>query len=114
MEKQQVPAWQIGLVAGIFFFIHALIPYSHAWPLIWPLMAGIFVPFAGTGRISTTVRASLLCAATYFVLTSIAIVIAPISLNAMLFRGLGIAAAIGFVTFFLAGAAARPFVPKEA
>lgn len=113
MDKRTVSVWHIAFVGGILFFIHALIPYSHAWPLIWPLMAGIAVAFTG-GRITTTVRASLLCAVTYFVLTSIAIVIAPISLNAMLFRGLGIAAVIGFAIFFLAGAVARPFVPKEA
>ncbi len=29
-----------GLLAGGLFYLHALVPSSRAWPLIWPLMGG--------------------------------------------------------------------------
>ena len=29
-----------GLLAGTLFYLHALIPFSHAWPLLWPLLGG--------------------------------------------------------------------------
>lgn len=30
-----------GLVSGFLFFAHALIPNSHAWPMVWPLLGGV-------------------------------------------------------------------------
>lgn len=32
----------VGLLAGALFYLNALIPYSHAWPLLWPLFGGAF------------------------------------------------------------------------
>ncbi|MBV9772771.1 MAG: hypothetical protein JO040_02415 [Gemmatimonadetes bacterium] len=32
----------VGLLAGVLFYLNALIPYSHAWPLLWPLFGGAF------------------------------------------------------------------------
>lgn len=29
-----------GLLAGVWFYLHALVPHSHAWPLLWPLLGG--------------------------------------------------------------------------
>jgi hypothetical protein len=33
----------VGVAAGAAFFFHAMLPNSHAWPLIWPLAGGVAV-----------------------------------------------------------------------
>ena len=38
--KQPSPALLAGVIAGLVFFAHAMINDSHAWPMIWPLVAG--------------------------------------------------------------------------
>jgi hypothetical protein len=35
-------AMKVGIVAGIGFFLHAMIPNSNAWPMLWPAAAGMF------------------------------------------------------------------------
>ena len=34
------PAAVAGLTAGPLFFLHALVPNSHAWPMVWPVLGG--------------------------------------------------------------------------
>ena len=29
-----------GVIAGLLFSLHALIPNSHSWPLLWPFLGG--------------------------------------------------------------------------
>jgi hypothetical protein len=31
---------ETGIVGGLLFTIHASIPYSESWPMIWPVLAG--------------------------------------------------------------------------
>ena len=38
--KNRSPALSGGLVVGLLFFAHAMIKNSHAWPMVWPLVAG--------------------------------------------------------------------------
>ncbi len=39
-----------GLLAGVLFYLHALIPYSHAWPLLWPLLGGALAVYLAARR----------------------------------------------------------------
>lgn len=38
--NRRSPVLVVGLVAGFLFLGHALINNSHAWPMIWPILAG--------------------------------------------------------------------------
>jgi hypothetical protein len=40
----------VGVTAGAAFFLHAMLPNSHAWPLIWPLIGGVAVDFLAGRR----------------------------------------------------------------
>ncbi|HSU13369.1 hypothetical protein [Longimicrobium sp.] len=48
------PAMLAGLVSGLLFYLNALVPYSHAWPLVWPVLGGaaavVLARRAGHGR----------------------------------------------------------------
>jgi hypothetical protein len=41
MRLRTSPPVTAGLAAGLLFFAHALVPYSRAWPLVWPLLGGV-------------------------------------------------------------------------
>jgi hypothetical protein len=41
---------QAGCVAGALFYLHALLPNSHAFPLIWPLLGGAFAVYLAMRR----------------------------------------------------------------
>ena len=41
MRLRSSPAVAAGVMAGLLFFAHALVPYSRAWPLMWPLLGGV-------------------------------------------------------------------------
>lgn len=41
MRLRTSPAVTAGVAAGLLFFAHALVPYSRAWPLVWPLLGGV-------------------------------------------------------------------------
>ena len=43
-------AVSIGLAAGTAFFLHAMIPGSHAWPLVWPVAGGAAGGIHAPGR----------------------------------------------------------------
>ena len=34
------PATLAGVASGLLFYLHALVPNSHAWPLVWPALGG--------------------------------------------------------------------------
>ena len=38
-SRSNAPLWT-GAAAGVLFYLNALVPYSHAWPLLWPLAGG--------------------------------------------------------------------------
>lgn len=44
------PTITTGLFAGLFFFLHALIPNSHAWPMLWPLLGGVITVILAARR----------------------------------------------------------------
>jgi hypothetical protein len=39
---------KVGIAAGAAFYLHALIPGSNAWPLLWPAVAGAAAVFLGS------------------------------------------------------------------
>jgi hypothetical protein len=49
MRLRSSPAVAAGLVAGLLFFAHALVPYSRAWPLVWPLLGGVAAAALASG-----------------------------------------------------------------
>ena len=40
MRARWSPVVLAGVVAGVLFYLHALLPNSHAYPLLWPLLGG--------------------------------------------------------------------------
>jgi hypothetical protein len=40
MRRKLSPATWAGIVSGLLFYAHALVPNSHAWPLLWPIAGG--------------------------------------------------------------------------
>jgi hypothetical protein len=38
-----IRALPVGLLAGLMFYLNALLPQSFLYPLVWPLLAGAFV-----------------------------------------------------------------------
>ena len=40
MSTRLTPGATAGLFSGALFFVHAMTPYSRAWPLLWPLLGG--------------------------------------------------------------------------
>lgn len=50
MRLRSSPAVVAGVSAGLLFFAHALVPYSRAWPLMWPLLGGVAAAALASGR----------------------------------------------------------------
>lgn len=50
MAHRLAPAAAAGLAAGILFYLHAMIPQSHAWPLMWPLAGGAAAVYLSARR----------------------------------------------------------------
>ncbi len=44
------PTIATGLITGLLFYLHALIPNSHAWPMLWPLVAGVITVILAARR----------------------------------------------------------------
>jgi hypothetical protein len=38
-QNNRTPA-QLGIMGGLLLFLHGLFPNTHAYPLIWPVLAG--------------------------------------------------------------------------
>lgn len=73
-----------GLVGGALFFAHALVNNSHAWPLVWPLAAGIMAVALSAKRhalggfwdgLGQAVKAGLIAGLLFFVATVVALML---------------------------------------
>lgn len=129
---------KIGILAGILFFLHALIPYSDAWPMIWQGIAAavlvIWLMKSGkdvqyrktakrlfqTGLISSAIF--VVCtAAVLFTLTFPSMNVfasfpgaeGEIVFNATLISGLLMASAIGVVVMLVIGSLTYLASPKN-
>lgn len=129
--------FKVGLIAGIFFFIHALIPFSHAWPLIWPGFAGIFliVFLKNKGNlknflhtIKSLFKTSLFVASIFFIFTLAVLYLlgfpemdkvsyflgaeGSIIINRSVIFSLLIASGLGIITLMISGSIFYPFLRK--
>ena len=83
---------QVGIVGGLLFFFHALIPNSRSYPFIWPVLAGatafwLAAPGPSTGRIRRGMLAALVAGAVVgivgFVGSTITLLVLRRQLNAV-------------------------------
>lgn len=129
MRARVSPAVAAGLTTGILFFAHAMIPYSRAWPLLWPLLGGVAavvlasrdsslsgVQRARVGASAGAVAAAVFLAATIgalFVISRPGMepvaalfgAVEPIAFSPVLLIALALAAVIGIAAGALGGAA---------
>ncbi|CAA9524310.1 MAG: hypothetical protein AVDCRST_MAG23-306 [uncultured Sphingosinicella sp.] len=134
---KQVSLRAIGMGAGLLFFAHAMIPNSHAWPMIWPLSAGVFAVLTNGSRnaahpfrssVGAAVKAGAI-AGVLFVLATVAALLAlglpgmasvlsalgaegPVVFKASIVAALSFAALLGVLLAALAGALTYPLARK--
>jgi hypothetical protein len=70
------PATLAGVASGVLFYLHAMVPYSHAWPLVWPVLGGAAAVVlaarradAHHGALATGARAGAVAAGVFLVMT---------------------------------------------
>jgi len=128
--RRHSPATLAGVAAGLLFYLNALLPNSHAWPLLWPALGGAVAVVlaarradAGHGALATGARAGLVAAGvfllatvpTLYVLTfpqlrSVAEMLGgsgPLVITGSLIVALAVAAALGIPGAALGGLAGR-------
>lgn len=135
--KNSSVVFKIGILAGFLFFLHALIPNSHAWPLIWPFLAGIFLMVYLKNKINLEnylqaakplLKVGLISAGIFFVFTLLVLLLlnipvmegvseflsaeGPVVINSSVVVGLLIAAGLGIVLSMLSGSVLYPFLKK--
>ena len=136
MAAHRSPTVVAGLLAGGLFFLHALLPNSHAWPLVWPLLGGVLAVVLSARRRTQAVgfwngmgvgaRTGLVAAGLFLVASAVAVYVlslppmaqaartlgadGPLVITSSVFAGLGLAAALGVAVSALASAFASPFV----
>ncbi len=131
---------KIGLLSGFLFFAHAMIPFSHAWPLVWPLLGGVAAVYLVSQRggaqsfwkgLSASAKVGFAAAAFFFVATAAALFIlgqpsfepvakslgaeGGVAVSAPILLSLAFAALIGMAVAMVSGALTYPLVrPKNA
>ena len=112
MRKQSLV---FGILGGILFFAHGMINNSHAWPLVWPALAGLLAVWTSRGAarrsygadLGQAAGAGLIAGAIFLVATAVTLsqmqLGGPISL-----AGLAFAAALGLLAAVIAGGLAHP------
>lgn len=108
-----------GLIGGLLFFAHAMINNSHAWPLIWPALAGgliVWTNRAGDQRtygsdVWNAAVVGIVAGAVFLVATSLALSQLGLSDRVGL-AGLAFAGAIGVVGALLGGALMHPLARR--
>lgn len=136
--KHSSPAILAGLVGGALFFGHAMINNSHAWPMVWPLLAGSAAVLLAARRhglqgfwngLGLAARAGLVAGSLFFVMTLAALALlatapfeatatalgaeGPVVLTASVVIALAAAALGGTMLAALAGAATFPIVGRR-
>lgn len=137
MTRVSLPL-KVGIVLGVLFFAHAMVPNSNAWPLIWPLIAGslgvVLAARRGSVRsfwqgVGVAFKAGAAAGTFFFAATAISLWLlstrslepvarqlgadGPIVLNPAVFIGLAIAALIGAALAALSGAATFPLANRQ-
>jgi hypothetical protein len=131
-------ALKVGVVAGIGFYIHAMIPNSNAWPMLWPAAAGMLgvVLTARSGQgvgfwrsIGVGLKTGAVAGSVFFAATAVSLWLlsssgltplarqlgaeGPINLGAAVV-GLAFAAILGFALAGLSAGAAYPLAKHRA
>lgn len=109
----------LGLAGGLLFFAHAMINNSHAWPLIWPVLAGGLIVWTNGRAAQHTYRSDVWNAGIVGVIASAVFVAATyLALNQLGLSshiglaGLALAGAIGVVAALLGGALVHPLARR--
>jgi hypothetical protein len=110
----------IGVVAGLLFFGHAMINNSHAWPLIWPAVAGAAAVLAAhrqrspgyAADLATAALAGLIAGATFFAATAFSLSGMGLLKDGSL-AALSIAAGLGVLSALVLGGLAHPLASKR-
>jgi len=108
-----------GLAGGFLFFAHAMINNSHAWPLVWPFLAGALAVWTARSSRHPSYGADIGKAATVGLVAGVIFVVA----SALALSGLGLpsevglagltmAAVIGLGGAMLGGALAHPLARR--
>ena len=130
---------KVGVITGIGFFLHALIPDSNAWPMLWPAAAGalgvLLVLRSGKRlafwrSIGIGVKAGAVSGLVFFVATALSLWLlsnpalaplaaqlgaeGPINLSMAVMLALGFAAFLGLAAAGLGAGATYPFVRPKA
>lgn len=110
----------IGLGGGLAFVAHALIDNSHAWPLVWPALAGLLAVWTSGERARSSYGADLgraalagLVAAAVFVVGAL-LVLPRLGATAIGFHAIVFAGLLGLVAATVAGALAHPVTRRFA
>jgi hypothetical protein len=131
-------AMKVGIVAGIGFFLHAMIPNSNAWPMLWPAAAGmlgvLLTARKGSGlgfwrSLGVGLKTGAVAGAVFFAATVVALGLlstsgltplarqlgadGPINLGAAMV-GIAIAALMGLALSALTAGAAYPIARSRA
>jgi hypothetical protein len=131
-------AIKVGIVAGIGFFLHAMIPNSNAWPMLWPAAAGmlgvVLTARSGQGSgfwrsIGVGLKTGAVAGAVFFAATALSLWLlstsgltplarqlgaeGPINLGAALV-GIAMAALMGLALAALTAGAAYPIARSRA
>lgn len=138
MTKTSVPL-KVGIVTGFAFFLHAMIPDSNAWPLLWPAAAGALAVLLGLrsgnrsgfwASVRTGLKAGAAAGSIFFVATAVSLWLlsvpgltpiagqlgaeGPINISVAVLTGLALAAALGLALSALTAGAAYPFAKSKA
>jgi hypothetical protein len=108
-----------GLGAGLLFFAHAMINNSHAWPLVWPFLAGVLAVWTSrTGGHATygadvgrAAKVGIIAGMVFILTTAFTLDQLGLSEGAGLV-GLIFAAAIGLLGAMLGGALVHPLARR--
>ena len=110
----------VGIAAGVLFFAHAMFNNSHAWPLIWPALAGAVAVFRGhrgrvTGYGADIARAGIagVSAGAIFI-GATAIALSSLGLfGTETLAGLAVAAVLGLVAAVVLGGLTHPIATRR-
>ncbi len=105
----------IGLAGGLLFFAHAMLNNSHAWPLLWPALAGLLAVWTARGDrahsygsdLGKAASAGLVCGLVFLGATAVTLSRMGLGTSAGLV-GLAIAAVLGIVAATVAGGLVHP------
>ncbi len=132
MRKISAPL-KVGIVMGIAFYLHALIPNSHAWPLLWPAAAGVVGMIVALrsgnmlgfwGSVGIGLKSGAVAGAIFFVATAISLLMlsspglssvarqlgaeGQINVSIAVLMGLALTGAVGAALSALSAGAAYP------